>query len=109
MSVCFIIADVPSALFTLPLHDALPICWRRSPARGVHGERGVDCRGGPGGVSAAIDAALTVDSRSEEQTSELQSQANVVCRLLRAKKNSDVVGDCRIWAVDEEFFVARDI
>src|SRR2546430_6578810 len=30
-------------------------------------------------------------SRSEEHTSELQSQSNLVCRLLLEKKNNDVV------------------
>src|SRR2546430_4250591 len=31
----------------------------------------------------------TICSRSEEHTSELQSQSNVVCRLLLEKKNND--------------------
>src|SRR2546430_9006247 len=31
-------------------------------------------------------AEITVDSRSEEHTSELQSQSNLVCRLLLEKK-----------------------
>src|SRR2546430_4520533 len=33
------------------------------------------------------------DTRSEEHTSELQSQSNLVCRLLLEKKNSEFVGD----------------
>src|SRR2546430_2793609 len=34
----------------------------------------------------------TVGSRSEEHTSELQSQSNLVCRLLLEKKNDDHSG-----------------
>src|SRR2546430_3074614 len=56
-------------IYTLSLHDALPIsiscaarCWRRRAC--------VPC------------GAL----RSEEHTSELQSQSNLVCRLLLEKK-----------------------
>src|SRR2546430_7659732 len=36
--------------------------------------------------------AQTRDERSEEHTSELQSQSNLVCRLLLAKKNSKSPG-----------------
>src|SRR2546430_11793996 len=32
--------------------------------------------------------------RSEEHTSELQSQSNLVCRLLLEKKNKEVVAEC---------------
>src|SRR2546427_13055934 len=38
-------------------------------------------------------------SRSEEHTSELQSQSNLVCRLLlEKKKNRESTSDCRIHA-----------
>src|SRR2546426_7284055 len=70
-------------IYTLSLHDALPIsraerCHRRAttrngPAR-FRGER----------VARAEDS---VDGRSEEHTSELQSPCNLVCRLLLEKKN----------------------
>src|SRR2546430_5560400 len=36
----------------------------------------------------ALDAAVLVADRSEEHTSELQSQSNLVCRLLLEKKKS---------------------
>src|SRR2546427_7471580 len=36
--------------------------------------------------------ALQVGTRSEEHTSELQSQSNLVCRLLLEKKNTNSVG-----------------
>src|SRR5260370_4744516 len=59
-------------IYTLSLHDALPICpmagrWR-SPAR-----------------TWCWDVT---SSRSEEHTSELQSHLNLVCRLLLEKKNN---------------------
>src|ERR1041385_9305893 len=57
-------------IYTLSLHDALPICWPCSPTR----SRGCPTR--PGSRS----------SRSEEHTSELQSRLHLVCRLLLEKK-----------------------
>src|SRR5256886_9047959 len=36
----------------------------------------------------SVDMPLSWGSRSEEHTSELQSQSNLVCRLLLEKKNS---------------------
>src|SRR2546430_7771751 len=49
------------------------------------GER---CVGGPprGGVAARHEEAGEHEHRSEEHTSELQSQSNLVCRLLLEKK-----------------------
>src|SRR6202007_3475209 len=58
-------------IYTLSLHDALPIS-RPSPGR--------DCprAGGPPCPAPRL--------RSEEHTSELQSRENLVCRLLLEKK-----------------------
>src|SRR2546430_5406187 len=36
------------------------------------------------------DCAITLHARSEEHTSELQSQSNLVCRLLLEKKNREL-------------------
>src|SRR5438034_7443133 len=64
-------------IYTLSLHDALPISsagsgwWRRSPAR-------------PPRSPAARRPARS--ARSEEHTSELQSHSDLVCRLLLEKK-----------------------
>src|SRR2546427_2954557 len=67
-------------IYTLSLHDALPIL-ERSDERGE--PRGPDPRqlrqGQIGGYFVA---------RSEEHTSELQSQSNLVCRLLLEKKKN---------------------
>src|SRR5256885_17212477 len=75
-------------IYTLSLHDALPICVRRDadgtgPVR--HHENGGGGMGHCGGSrpAAVRDAG---DERSEEHTSELQSPCNLVCRLLLEKK-----------------------
>src|SRR6516165_12827617 len=56
-------------IYTLSLHDALPI-WRGAGLR--RGRRWAPVR--------------RPTNRSEEHTSELQSQSNLVCRLLLEKK-----------------------
>src|SRR2546430_3419647 len=70
-------------IYTLSLHDALPI----SSFEGVlH-----PLRSTPTGVEADPTWPLFTP-RSEEHTSELQSQSNVVCRLLLDKKHKrDVI------------------
>src|SRR2546430_9630667 len=51
---------------------------------------------GPGGHSWA---AFGVANRSEEHTSELQSQSNLVCRLLLEKKKKTTKWSCaRVYA-----------
>src|SRR5258705_5216193 len=72
-------------IYTLSLHDALPI------SRPVRGEAG-----GHGQASAPRRPEQAGDpgrpgSRSEEHTSELQSLRHLVCRLLlEKKKNNDL-------------------
>src|SRR6266536_6290948 len=58
-------------IYTLSLHDALPIC--------LDAERQVL-------VSGVRDLPLHRPGRSEEHTSELQSRVDLVCRLLLEKK-----------------------
>src|SRR2546427_9232190 len=53
--------------------------------------RGMECRGtfgilAPGQAGEAFLVQDLPDGRSEEHTSELQSQSNLVCRLLLEKK-----------------------
>src|SRR5256885_17010352 len=67
-------------IYTLSLHDALPI-FSASPARPA--ELRLRCRG-----STSPRAARP---RSEEHTSELQSPCNLVCRLLLEKKKKSCV------------------
>src|SRR2546425_2521565 len=65
-------------IYTLSLHDALPISsgWR-APPRARRCTRPRSCR----------SPRCPGRSRSEEHTSELQSLAYLVCRLLLEKKN----------------------
>src|SRR2546429_8460800 len=63
-------------IYTLSLHDALPICQDQQKKVGnlSGGERG------------RLHLAKTLIQRSEEHTSELQSRLHLVCRLLLEKK-----------------------
>src|SRR5256885_6540521 len=70
-------------IYTLSLHDALPICGRRELGLVVGGPRRVRNRLG---VTEPLPHLL--GERSEEHTSELQSPCNLVCRLLLEKKKS---------------------
>src|SRR2546427_6841960 len=58
-------------------------------------ERGGRCRGDPvRGIELHLER-LRRRPRSEEHTSELQSQSNLVCRLLlEKKKNTDATRTC---------------
>src|SRR5256885_11448910 len=71
-------------IYTLSLHDALPICDPPLPARRSAGAVRGGCRRGALRGGAA--------RRSEEHTSELQSPCNLVCRLLLEKKKFHVPG-----------------
>src|SRR2546430_12868992 len=71
-------------IYTLSLHDALPIC----PPDAAYGRHM---------KVVLVQQNLQTNSmmpgcreqRSEEHTSELQSQSNLVCRLLLEKKKTD--------------------
>src|SRR5258705_2466944 len=77
-------------IYTLSLHDALPI-WRRPVPAGARprgtGARGLRRNDPPAGTSSSRSC------RSEEHTSELQSLRHLVCRLLLAKKKSSEQAD----------------
>src|SRR2546430_5161049 len=73
-------------IYTLSLHDALPISRRRRPAAARRG--GAVRAGLRGPRGRAGELARGPRSRSEEHTSELQSQSNLVCRLLLEKKKN---------------------
>src|SRR2546426_8544056 len=63
-------------IYTLSLHDALPISWCSRPA----------CQSSR--FSSGCMAWPDSFGRSEEHTSELQSPCNLVCRLLLEKKKT---------------------
>src|SRR4030066_781332 len=66
-------------IYTLPLHDALPIS--AFSRRFATASRKYCCRS-----CRSAERASPACRRSEEHTSELQSHLNLVCRLLLEKK-----------------------
>src|SRR5438270_12533899 len=64
-------------IYTLSLHDALPIFERNLVVPHARGMRT---------TLVALTGLRHDQRRSEEHTSELQSQSNLVCRLLLEKK-----------------------
>src|SRR5438067_6886355 len=66
-------------IYTLSLHDALPISARPACRRGA-GQENWD-------TTCAPWYPASTQFRSEEHTSELQSRFDLVCRLLLEKKN----------------------
>src|SRR5688572_31833714 len=57
-----------------------------TPSKIRHMQAGTTYYPSPGGILEEVRSTL-VEIRSEEHTSELQSQSNLVCRLLLEKKN----------------------
>src|SRR5438034_5744441 len=97
----FFFNDTPtSAIYTLSLHDALPISFctagRSSPIRAAMIARTTSSstRVNPPrrvGSSCRVMGAYSGGAfcgRSEEHTSELQSHSDLVCRLLLEKKKN---------------------
>src|SRR5277367_7183266 len=74
MVICFFFFNdtATTEIYTLSLHDALPIC------REVHHKLSCD----------RLQEPAFVTERSEEHTSELQSHHDLVCRLLLEKKKT---------------------
>src|SRR5207248_9648905 len=104
----FVTPPAPTYIYTLSLHDALPICLCLRPPLGHPHQPGGDDRGldrgedrvdprprlhrrpahrrHPGGLRPRPRP-----DRSEEHTSELQSPYDLVCRLLLEKKKTILV------------------
>src|SRR5688572_32020983 len=95
----FINDTATTEIYTLSLHDALPICRMRPTSRTAGAGRG-----NGGRRARAVHRLRTrpgpgrLQHRSEEHTSELQSQSNLVCRLLLEKKNKEK----RSWAYNDQ-------
>src|SRR5688500_19416431 len=91
-SLFFFIDTTTTVIYTLSLHDALPISRRRPaaapgyrhavPGAGRQQQHRRDHRR----LLRLRCRAAVVQQRSEEHTSELQSPCNLVCRLLLEKK-----------------------
>src|SRR3712207_8977034 len=101
---CFFFNDTATTeIYTLSLHDALPIsgaatdrrsrCWTGQPAgpRPAPASRSPprrDASPGPFPKVMSLSRKHPARPRSEEHTSELQSRQYLVCRLLLEKKNN---------------------
>src|SRR2546427_9499129 len=72
-------------IYTLSLHDALPICTGGQTRRRGGVRAPARARLGASTGHTRLDG-MKGTARSEEHTSELQSQSNLVCRLLLEKK-----------------------
>src|SRR5436190_16133071 len=92
-------------IYTLSLHDALPISNTSTPGRRwqrckVEGRRRDELRFGAL-MRCCASPRIGVRrsnhfARSEEHTSELQSHSDLVCRLLLEKKKKDKINDKEI-------------
>src|SRR5699024_11956231 len=79
-------APPPTEIYTLSLHDALPICaWPGSSSSSSSTFFGTST----GSSTSAMSALAASRWRSEEHTSELQSRFDLVCRLLLEKKKRE--------------------
>src|SRR3712207_9403318 len=87
---CFFNDTATTEIYTLSLHDALPISCtgtRPSPARESppRPSTSAACQATPR-VEPSTSSPTTSSARSEEHTSELQSRQYLVCRFLLEKK-----------------------
>src|SRR5206468_9909853 len=101
--VFFFFNDTPtSEIYTLSLHDALPICAGVPSAHRRRGLAGSPTGGGPA-PSAPPRPGAAAERRSEEHTSELQSRSDLVCRLLLEKKKKNKQINKYDTIIDNEF------
>src|SRR5947209_17604217 len=90
----FFFIDTPTTeIYTLSLHDALPISTVKAVGSDVDAEAAVSVDDGPPQpqlvkLIAGQPVAVRFTLRSEEHTSELQSRQYLVCRLLLEKKKT---------------------
>src|SRR5438067_4292889 len=91
----FVNSTATTEIYTLSLHDALPISAADAHRSGGNGQDAPCDRGSDRGFGTLsrrnllgrVGAASGCRARSEEHTSELQSRFDLVCRLLLEKKN----------------------
>src|SRR5690348_17771852 len=88
----FFNAAATTEIYTLSLHDALPIFnpdhWRALYSYGVANANLKRWRDALLAYRQALAISPNDASRSEEHTSELQSPVHLVCRLLLEKKKN---------------------
>src|SRR2546425_9402609 len=107
---CFFFNDTATTeIYTLSLHDALPISdeadsrsSRRRPPRDREAEQ--QDRFGDDHADFDVGRVVGVDAgRSEEHTSELQSLAYLVCRLLLEKKKHITASSLITWCASHVY------
>src|SRR5205809_1964177 len=86
-----------TAIYTLSLHDALPICpwwsgWTTTTGPSACACTASNSRASVDRTAFRFPTCARIRCRSEEHTSELQSRLHLVCRLLleKKKKNRDI-------------------
>src|SRR5260221_2430384 len=96
MCCCFFFFNdtATTEIYTLSLHDALPILLTLSTRSSADASRAAEASPSSassstmGHTATPIDARASSSGRSEEHTSELQSHSDLVCRLLLEKKQN---------------------
>src|SRR5699024_12706732 len=81
-------------IYTLSLHDALPISWAFESLLLAQAVTTLSGTATPASPKAAPNATTSPAPRSEEHTSELQSRFDLVCRLLLEKKKKRTKNRC---------------
>src|SRR5690348_18068736 len=106
ITVFFFNATATTEIYTLSLHDALPICQRtrvvHQPAHQPLHARDLAVERAGGGDDRFPARRRAPLSRSEEHTSELQSPVHLVCRLLLEKKKTsydNILSNVRHYSV----------
>src|SRR5256885_9164134 len=81
-------------IYTLSLHDALPILFMTFFAVRKPNPVARNKKGNSRTANQVFIVDLPVQGRSEEHTSELQSPCNLVCRLLLENKKNARLSPC---------------
>src|SRR5436309_8748073 len=94
-------------IYTLSLHDALPISLRTA---GTKLQRGADCgsKSGDGLRQGNMQAGEARLHRSEHPEYELQSLENVVCRVLLEKETIQLFHNVTAMQICYEVYTIND-
>src|SRR5207253_9774859 len=93
-SLFFFIHPSTTEIYTLSLHDALPLCFDDTNPEGrqarMLADQAIQRASGRQDPVAGNDRIMREPGRSEEHTSELQSRGHLICRLLLEKKKKKI-------------------
>src|SRR5947199_5630357 len=98
-------AAAPTEIYTLSLHDALPISRksRTTSLLTLGAIRSSTILSPPTPILAGSPYTTSSRGRSEEHTSELQSLRHLVCRLLLEKKNKTSMTKMRCYTTSHRY------